>query len=138
MKFILRVLDVTAFDSTDDIWWRTDNEYAPVTFWVTVNDCFYWASADLEKITPENVGELEKAYADCRAAMGGVGGIGEIYAPMLFAARMRKMRPQGAAYPQEKELWPLFDAAGPERETDSLPFGNPRPHPRDKKVEVTT
>lgn len=43
----------------------------------------------------------------------------------LFAARSRKMRPQGAAYKVRypEELWGLFNAAGPEREVG---LGNPR------------
>lgn len=43
----------------------------------------------------------------------------------LFCARVRGERPQGAAYKVRypEELWPLFDAAGPEREVG---FGNPR------------
>lgn len=41
----------------------------------------------------------------------------------LFAARVRGMRPQGACYKgYPKDLWPLFDACGPERETG---MGNP-------------
>lgn len=41
----------------------------------------------------------------------------------LFAARVREMRPQGACYKgYPKDLWPLFDACGPERETG---MGNP-------------
>ncbi|UVG35196.1 hypothetical protein SEA_CECE_190 [Microbacterium phage Cece] len=41
----------------------------------------------------------------------------------LFAARVRKLRPQGACYSRyPEELWPLFNEAGPERETG---FGNP-------------
>lgn len=35
---------------------------------------------------------------------------------------MRKERPQGACYPSNKDLWPLFDACGPEKPTG---FGNP-------------
>lgn len=49
------------------------------------------------------------------------------FAPVgdLFAARVRSMRPQGAAYKvrYDKSIWPLFDACGPERE---IGMGNPR------------
>ena len=39
-----------------------------------------------------------------------------MYGTELFSARVRKMRPQGASYKlYPKELWPLFDACGPER-----------------------
>jgi hypothetical protein len=45
----------------------------------------------------------------------------------LFVARVRNMRPQGAAYKVRypEEIWGLFNAAGPEREVG---LGNPR-HP---------
>jgi hypothetical protein len=45
----------------------------------------------------------------------------------LYACRRKHMRPQGASYPSDKELWPLFDACGPERE---ISLGNPC-HPGD-------
>lgn len=127
--FILKVLSITArHDQHHDIWWRTDGEYAPVTFFVLCNDLFWWATADSERVTPENVGELERAYEDAAAAHE----IGEVYGAALFCARVRGMRPQGAAYPQEPEMWGLFDACGPERIPDKEPFGNPRPHPRER------
>lgn len=41
----------------------------------------------------------------------------------LYAARVREMRPQGACYSRyPEEAWPLFHAAGPEREVG---HGNP-------------
>lgn len=56
-------------------------------------------------------------------------------ASSLFACRSRKMRPQGACYPDDHpELWPLFDACGPEREVG---MGNPyRPGERKKALEA--
>ena len=37
--------------------------------------------------------------------------------PSLFCCRVRKMRPQGAYYKYiDKEVWHIFDEAGPERE----------------------
>ena len=43
----------------------------------------------------------------------------------LFAARVRQMRPQGAAYKvrYDESIWPLFDECGPVREVG---FGNPK------------
>lgn len=120
-EFVLRVLRATAFDHTDILWWRTDGEYAPVTLFVKCNDLFWWACADLEQVTPENVGELERAFADAKAAHPQ---FGEVYADSLFCCRVRGMRPQGCCYPPERELWPLFDACGPERAIDS---SNPYP-----------
>lgn len=50
-----------------------------------------------------------------------------IFADELFAARMRKMRPQGASYSlYPPSIWPLFDACGSVRETG---LGNPQPQP---------
>lgn len=126
LEFIMRVLRTTAFENCDDIWWRTDDEYAPLTLFVNCSDVFCWGTADAEEVTPENVAIMEQAYADCRAADPRSG---YIYGSMLFCARVRGMRPQGAAYPGEdhKALWPLFDACGPER---TIEMGNPRPQPK--------
>jgi len=112
----LRVLRVFAFDKTEMVWWRTDEEYAPVTFFVNCNDLFFWGCSDCEPITAENIELLERTAAeihdDHKQFMG-----------ELFVARWRKMRPQGACY----KSWPdhikeLFNACGPER---SIDIGNP-------------
>lgn len=125
-EFVLRVLRVFAFDHCGDIFWRTDDEYAPVTFMVKCSDLFDWGSADCETVTPENIEELERAFADAKAAdpEGGA-----FYASLLFCARVCKMRPQGAYYKSfPGSLWPLFDACGPERKVGPEDFGNtPRP-----------
>jgi hypothetical protein len=122
--FILRVLQATGFDDCDTIWWRTDGEYAPITFFVNCNDTFWWGTADCEEITPENLPLFEQTLADEKAVTGYHGAI---WVGALFAARVRQMRPQGAAYPKEQPgLWPLFDACGPPRQTG---FGNPYPSP---------
>lgn len=111
-EFVLRVLAVTAAaDGREDIWWRTDGEYAPVTFWVLCNDVFYWATADMEPLTPETIGELERAYADVRTATGDAS-----YGATLYCARRRKMRPQRPVYERlDERLRPLFDACGSPR-----------------------
>lgn len=88
--YILRVLRVMSFDNTDELWWRTDGEYAPVTFFIKCSDTFAYACADLEEVTPENVGRLEQAFEDCLATGDPLAGI---YAPMLFVARERKRKP---------------------------------------------
>lgn len=126
LEFVLRVLRAFAdADATDDLWWRTDAEYAPVTFLVNCNDLFCWGSADAEEVTSENVSVFEQAVADVRAVTGD-----EAYACELFAARVRRERPQGAAYPKNRALWPLFDQCGSERQTG---LGNPYP-PGGKKA----
>jgi len=121
--FVLRVLQITgvfAGELCGDIYWRTDGEYAPVTFWIGCNDLFDWGSADSEQITPENLPILERSIADATASCE----VGRAYASTLFCCRVRGMRPQGACYPKEKALWPLLDACGPERKVG---FGNPYP-----------
>lgn len=110
--FVLKLLALVAeHDDHHSLFWRCDEKYAPISFFVNCNDLFFWATADCEQVTPENLPVLEKAYQDARAVdheyMGGE----------LFACRMRKMRPQRAAYRDfAKELWPLYDACGPERD----------------------
>ncbi len=131
LEFIMRVLKTVEFDNCDDIFWRTDGEYAPITFLAMCNDMFWWGTADCEEITPENIDVFEQAFADCRAAAGRAG---TFYGTSMFVARVRKMRPQGAAYPpmvageeaQRRALWALFDACGPAREPD---MGNPKRAP---------
>lgn len=118
--FILKVLQITSNnDNCDDIWWRTDDEYAPVTFFINCSDQFFWGSADCVTLTPENINELKKAYEDAEKVYK----YGDCYGSSLFCCRINKMRPQGAYYSHiPKELWSLFDECGPERETG---FGNP-------------
>jgi hypothetical protein len=75
------------------------------------NESLWWRTADAERITEANIGILEQAIKDCDE-------------PLLFCARVRRMRPQGAMYKYIKmEHRHFFDACGPERELDS---GNPK------------
>jgi hypothetical protein len=121
LAFILRVFraSTSAHDfigSSGDLCWRTDGEYAPVTFFFNCNDLFYWACADCEDLTPENIDVWEQAIADCKAANETYG---TIWADSLFCCRVRGERPQNCCYPKDHpELWPLFDACGPERTDD--------------------
>ena len=114
LDFVLRVLRAFAMspnDSNDMLLWRTDGKYAPITFMANCSDLFDWATADCEVITPENVGELERAFADVKA----VSPTWQYEGVNLFCARVRGRRPQRPAYPKDEALWPLFDAAGPVR-----------------------
>lgn len=122
VDFLRRVLAVFAFDNCDDLWWRTDGEYAPATFFVLCNDLFEWGTADVEPIRIEDLPLLEQTAEDVRPLVPMLNCVGD-----LFAARKRQMRPQGASYKYIPEvLWPLFDACGPERETGLL---NPKKQP---------
>lgn len=107
--FVMRVLRATSFDLCDTIWWRTDGEYAPVTFMVLCSDSFEYACADSEPVTPGNIGELEQAIADCVQVYGRTG---DQYGPLLFVARVRRrpLIPSALRHIPE-ELRPLFEAA---------------------------
>lgn len=136
LAFTARVLAVfDRYDQHESLFWRTGEKYGggvydtPAQFFARCSDLFYWGCADLEEITPGNVAVLEGAMADAKAADQVVGAC---HGGELFCCRVRGMRPQGAAYPPEVELWPLFDACGPERPCDG---GNPRPHPGTKAKE---
>jgi len=124
LAFVCRVLSIfDGFDrlSNDDVWWRTDDEYAPITLFVNCNDLFFWGCSDCEEITPDNIELLEQAVKDVKALTGNNGD-----ATAVFCCRARNMRPQNAWYSTNHfpaEIWPLFDAAGPEREVGP---GNPK------------
>lgn len=113
------VMQVLAFFSDEDLVgmlnWRTDGEHAPVTFWTNCNDLFGWGVSDAEEVNETSFPVLKQAVADCKAIEPVLGGI---IGCELFACRMSGTRPQGAAYPKNRDLWPLFDACGPEREID--------------------
>lgn len=118
--FILRVLTlVSDWDITDALWWKVDTEGGTLAFFINCNDLFFWACSEGELLTPANIDSFEEALRDVDAVCANGG---YLYGAMLWCARMRQMRPQGAAYPAEQTLWPLLDACGPEREVG---LGNP-------------
>ena len=117
LAFILRLMRLINPMDCDDILWRTDSEYAPVSFFVNCNDLFFWGCADAEDVTPVNIALLEDSYREVHAIQES-----NYFSQALFCSRVRGMRPQGAAYPENESLWPLFDACGPIRETG---LGNP-------------
>lgn len=110
----LRMFAVTGeHEACDEIWWRTDGEYAPVTFFVGCNDLFFWACADAEAITDENIDIFEQSYRDAANATDD----GDLYGHLLFCCRARGMRPQKPYYAHfPDELHPLLDGCGPERD----------------------
>lgn len=132
-KFVFEFLKFCADNEMcDSFWWRCDGEYAPITFFANCNDMFHWACADAEDVTKDNFSMLKQCAEDIKK-------IDECcvhYCDLLFCARIRGMRPQGAMYKHMPDkLWELFDACGPERKMD---FGNPEPHPKEKEhVENT-
>lgn len=98
--------------SNDELWWRTDGDYAPVTLLVNCNDEFVWGCSDCEILTPEDIPDLKLAIIDAKAAGD------QRHGALLWVARKRGQRPQGAMYKYLKEsIHPLFNAAGPYRAT---------------------
>lgn len=123
LEFALAILATTQFyELGESIWWRTDGKCAPVTYFVGCNDLFWWGSADAEELTPERLPILQAALNACGEATSEDESIGWKWGTALFCARVRGERPQGAAYPNDRRLWPLFDACGPERPKQ---LGNP-------------
>lgn len=101
------------YQDYDSWFWRVDKE-GNVKLLVNCNDFFYWGCADAEEITPENLHMLEQAYKDCEAAVDEKYNV--VYGNALFAARVRKMRPQKPCYRDwSPQLKALFNECGPER-----------------------
>lgn len=135
LAFVRRVLEIFSLshaDAYDDLLWRVDDGQIHLS--ANVSDVFAWGAADAEEITPERLPDLERTYADLKAIDS------QDYTAALYAARIRHMRPQGAAYPGRKlndhwrEVVALFDACGPRREVG---LGNPKPQPNPDDSEPT-
>ena len=117
-KYVLDILDIqNTYDCYgESLYWRTDAEYAPITFFIICNDIFNWASADCEKIDPEDPPALRQAIEDIVATNDYSLKTDQfIMGSILWCARKRKMRPQHWIYPKYTEVRTLFDACGPER-----------------------
>lgn len=109
------------YDFADELMWRID-KHGLFTAAIMCSDMFYWGTADGEDVSLDRIPLLEKAYEDCSETQTGMP-LPDYWGSTLFCCRVRKMRVQGAVYTSiEKELWPLFNAVGPERE---IGVGNP-------------
>lgn len=103
------------YDACESLQWTED-----LRFFINCNDVFFWACADAEKVTKADVPLL----AQCWLLAGAIDG------DMLYCARKRKLRPQGAMYKFiDEENWHLFDAVGPERDPKT-PGNTPKPEPK--------
>jgi len=129
LRFLQRVMGIFALaDVQSALWWNVKGE-----LFANCSDTFWWGTADVEEITPERLPVLERAYADLIA----ISDLATEELAELYAARVRGLRPQGAAYPKAapdsphwdevQQIIALFDACGPEREVD---LTNPVPQPR--------
>ena len=139
-RTILEILDLfDKYDLTINLMWQVDLEKEELHLMVLCNDLFYWACADVEEITLENLPLLKQTIQDLIEMADKVisntfmlfNGTSkreehilkrthEIeylhYATDLFCCRSRKMRPQDAYYRNLPEsISALFDACGPER-----------------------
>lgn len=108
-NFIERLLRVVSENDIHSYLFWSDK----LEFFINCNDFFWWGCADLEPIK----------YDDDMALLLECLGLDGTHGPLLYCARKRQMRPQGAYYKYiGKDLWPLFDACGPVREKG---IGNP-------------
>jgi hypothetical protein len=115
VETILRTLRVLEFEYCDALFWRAD-DVGGFKLFINCNDFFHWACADAEEITDDNVDLLEDTFKEVQELKGKWDAHD---APLLFCARSRKMRPQGAFYKHlDTDLHHLFNAAGPDRDLD--------------------
>ena len=112
LEFMKKILGLFwRHDINDSLFWRTEWPHGDkkIKFFAVCSDTFTWATADAEEITPENVHILEMAFADVSVVR-----CEKWWGPLLFAARVRGMRPMPKlAIPDP--LKELFNACGPER-----------------------
>lgn len=106
--FIIDLLKLAVkYEIEDNLLWDDDLSVA-----ILCNDVFFWATADAEEITKETLLILEKSLEDDNRN-----------GAILYCARQRKMRPQGAIYKHlDEDKWHLYNECGSEREVRP---GNP-------------
>lgn len=127
-----RVLRANAGDyHHHGLWWRRIGDDTELRVYVNCSDFFFWGCSDVEELHDDNVETYLGALADARAVTEAVTpGWDRNEGTLLFCARTRNHRPQGAYYPAlHSATWPLFDAAGPDYPTG---LGNPHAHPSTK------
>lgn len=137
IEFIERLFLVMASaDCRDELFWWGK----AASFHINCNDTFYWGCADAEPVTWENLPLLEQTYLDLKALdsqpienlrKGAEGSFSDgltlpadFWLSLVFCARSRGMRPQGAVYPKgATAICEMLNAAGPDRDID---FCNPK------------
>lgn len=133
---LVALLAVTSDLAPGSVWWRTRGDTfgtGDLAVYVPCSDLFTWGCADVEEIAAHDVHTLLDTVEETRSVLvsAGVSAWVEADALLLWVARKRGTRPQGAAYAVlHPALWDLFDLAGPERKTDTF---NPRPRPTAKQ-----
>lgn len=112
---LLRLL--ARHDVRDDLFWNILGSDNSIKFFINCSDVFWWATADLVEVTPENLPILKQAYEDA----------GDIYGGDLFAARVRNMQPQDPYLDRisDEKIKAHFLACGPKREPDDQEMWSP-------------
>jgi hypothetical protein len=116
-RFVRRVMEIFAWaDAQSTMWWNERGQ-----LFANVSDVFWWGTSDMEEITPATLPVLEQTFRDLKY-------LDETYdLAVLYAARIRKMRPQGAAYEYHSvEVQALLNECGPRRERS---LTNPKEQP---------
>jgi hypothetical protein len=119
---IIRLLRFAAeMNLREDLFWGED-----LTFSVNVSDVFHWGCSSFEEITDDTlddfIGDVEEVEAAVKRG-------GWEYGLVLYAARRRGMRPQGAWFKADandevrQNIYPLIRECGPARE---LGLANPQ------------
>lgn len=103
------------YDDQDAIFWNCSGPHAPITFFIQCSDVFWWATADLEKITAEDLPLLKNSYEDEKELSGE-----SFYGAILFCARKRGLRPQDPYLDRigNTKIRELFEACGPKRKPE--------------------
>ena len=115
-EFVLKMMRFIAkHDLFEEFGWNSQLEFE-----VLCNDVFWWATSDCVPVTESSFKLLKECVAEA-----------EIYGPLLYCSKIKKVRPQGAMYNSiPREYWDLFDGCGPIRQTGLM---NPKEQPAKRK-----
>ena len=111
-QFKINLLKLAAkYDIKDTLLWSEELDFS-----IMCSDAFFYATADAEDVlSQEDVDLLEQCVEDCLELDNG---LGEVYGPLLYVAKKRKMRPLLDIYTHiPKAVQELLNACGPERES---------------------
>ncbi|WP_280195944.1 hypothetical protein [Nocardia farcinica] len=129
-RILYEVARLTEFGACDSIWWRhNENNPDRIDTYIRCSDVFYWGTSDLELVTLDALPALRQAIDDVEAISGNrYRNLDD--ALLLFVARVRRKRPQGAYYPY---LTVHITEPGPPNE-----YGNPtQVENKDRSAEAT-
>lgn len=111
---------LAVFSKADDyetLYWKVEGD--EIRLWVNCSDWFFWATADMEEVSPEDVPALEQALDDLLRIQAAE------YLGDLFVSRKRRLRPQKACYKDMPEaVKPLFNACCTAEEREAADRGD--------------